>query len=134
MRTKDVVRGVITLAIIAWGILSYHGTVNADDAFVEPVKMRVTCYTATGNPTATGVTPFYGGCAAKREWMGGAAVLYTLDGEYVGVWDINDTGGHKRIKNGSSLDLFFPTREQLDAWVKEYGDYMLVQILPDAKG
>lgn len=134
MRTKDVVRGAITLAIIAWGILSYHGTVNADDAFVEPVKMRVTCYTATGNPTATGVMPFEGGCAAKREWMGGVAVVYTLDGEFVTYLDINDTGGHKRIKDGSSIDVYRDTLSGCYDWIEKYGDYMLVQILPEAKG
>lgn len=96
----------------------------------SPVKMRVTCYLPTGNPTASGVMPFKGGCAAKRDWMGCAAVLYTLDGEYIGVWDINDTGGHDRIKSGKSVDLFMPTMEEAKEWIREYGDYLLVQIIP----
>lgn len=100
----------------------------------EPVKMRVTCYLPTGNPTASGVMPFVGGCAAKREWMGGAAVLYTLEGEYLGVWTINDTGGHSRITSGQSLDLFMEDMSAAKKWIAEHGDYLLVQVFPEAKG
>lgn len=96
--------------------------------------MRVTCYTATGNPTATGVMPFEGGCAAKRDWIGGVAVVYTIEGEFVAYLDINDTGGHERIKDGSSIDVYRDTLAGCYEWVERYGDYMLVQILPDAKG
>lgn len=102
--------------------------------FIEPVKMRVTCYLPTGNLTASGTRPHYGGCAAKREWMGGVAVLYTLEGEYIGVWEIDDTGGHTRITSGQSVDLFMETEADARNWIAEYGDYLLVQILPDAKG
>lgn len=98
--------------------------------FVEPVKMRVTCYLPTGNPTCTGVMPFEGGCAAKREWVGCVAVVYTEDMQYVGCFDINDTGGHKRIKSGASIDIYRNSMERARSWVREYGDYMYVQIIP----
>lgn len=131
---RDVWRALITILIIGWSILSAIGTVNADPVYVEPVKMRVTCYLPTGNPTASGVMPFVGGCAAKREWMGGVAVLYTMDGEFVAYMDINDTGGHERIRNGSSIDVFMPDMEAAREWIATYGDYMMVQILPEADG
>lgn len=107
---------------------------GAENKSVEPVKMRVTCYLPTGNPTASGVMPYVGCCAAKREWMGGAAVLYTMDGEFVKILSIDDTGGHEHIKNGTSIDVFVPDMKTAKEWVATYGDYMLVQILPDANG
>lgn len=109
-------------------------TAGADAVFIEPVKMRVTCYLPTGNPTASGVMPYVGCCAAKRDWIGGAAVLYTMEGEFVKILSIDDTGGHKRIKDGSSIDVFVPDMETAKEWVATYGDYMMVQVLPDARG
>lgn len=95
--------------------------------------MRVTCYTATGNPTATGVMPFEGGCAAKRDWMGGVAVVYDMDMRLIGFYDINDCGGAERLKNGTSIDIYRNTFERCYDWIDEYGDYCYVQII-DAKG
>lgn len=134
MTKQTVWRIVATVGILTWVLFSGVMEASADTAYVEPVKMRVTCYLPTGNPTASGVMPFVGGCAAKREWMGGVAVLYTMDGEFVAYMDINDTGGHERIKNGSCIDVFVPDMEAAREWIATYGDYMMVQILPEAKG
>ena len=115
-------------------ILSIPIKTEADTVYVEPVKMRVTCYLPTGNPTASGVMPYVGCCAAKKEWLGGAVALYTLDGKFVTYLSIDDTGGHKRIKNGTSIDVFVPDMKTAKEWVAKYGDYMLVQVFPNADG
>jgi len=117
-------------------ILTIAGTTlnsHADPVYIEPVKMRVTCYTATGNPTASGMIPQEYICAAKRDWLGKVAVVYTMDMEYVGCFEIRDTGGHERIRNGTSIDIYRDSLERAYEWVREYGDYMMVQIV-DAKG
>ena len=124
----------IVAAALSAALLLYPMNIKADPVFVEPVKMRVTCYLPTGNPTASGVMPFVGGCAAKRDWIGGVAILYTMDGEFVKMLDINDTGGHQRIKNGTSIDVFVQDMDAAREWIATYGDYMMVQILPEAKG
>ena len=131
---KKYLIGILSTLIVLSSFKSARIDAGAGNKFVEPVKMRVTCYTATGNPTATGVMPFEGGCAAKRDWMGDVAVVYTLEGEFVAYLDINDTGGHGRIKDSSSIDVYRDTLAGCYEWVEKYGDYMLVQILPDAKG
>ena len=108
--------------------------VSCNEVYVAPVKKRVTCYLPTGNPTASGVMPYVGCCAAKKEWIGGAVALYTLDGEFVTYLSIDDTGGHPRIKSGNSIDVFMPDMESAKRWIREYGDYMLVQVFPKAEG
>lgn len=98
-------------------------------ALPDVQMMRVTCYAPTGNATASGVMPFEGGCAAKREWMGGVAVVYDLNMNYIGHFAINDTGGHSRIKSGQSIDIYRDSLARCYEWINQYGDYMYVQII-----
>lgn len=134
MRKKDIVSIAILVGVILWGIFSYTVAEAKEDNEPQLVKMRVTCYAPTGNPTASGVMPFEGGCAAKRDWIGGVAVVYDLDMNYIGTFDINDCGGAKRLKNGTSIDIYRESLSRCYEWVRQYGDYLYVQIIPDAKG
>lgn len=102
---------------------------SADSIWIEPVKMRVTCYVPTGNKTADGTVPYEGICAAKREWIGKTAIVYDQDMRYVGVFEIRDTGGAKRIKNGTSIDIFRDTLERCYEYEREHGMYGYVQIV-----
>lgn len=106
---------------------------GAEQAFIEPVKMRVTCYVPTGNPTKSGMMPKEGFCAARSDWIGKVAVVYDMDMNLVGYFEINDTGSHARIKSGKSIDIFRDNMERAREWVRTYGDYMYVQII-DAEG
>ena len=130
MRTKDVVRGVITLAIIAWAILSYHGTVNADDQQPKLQRMRITCYTApSGAITASGRPVMEGTCAARRQDLGKVAIVYSEDMEYIGTFEVVDTGGAKWLKNGTAIDLYKSSLDRCWEHVREWGDYGYVQLV-----
>ena len=48
-------------------------------------RVRCTCYTPTGNATASGIMPYEGICASNHEHMGWTARIYTLEGELIGV-------------------------------------------------
>lgn len=120
--------------LLLGAVLALTPPEHAEIPFVEPVLMRVTCYTPTGNPTASGVMPYVGSCAAKREWIGGAVALYTLEGEFITYLSIADTGGHERIRSGKSIDVFMPDMKSAKEWVRKYGDYLLVQVFPEAEG
>lgn len=133
MTKRDVARVLITISILIWGILSYSTTVNADPVYTEPVRMRITCYLPTGNKTADGTVPYEGICAARRDWIGKVAVVYTEDMELIGFFEIRDTGGHKRIKNGTSIDIFRNDMSAAREWIATYGDYGYVQII-EAEG
>lgn len=134
MSKKDMVRGLISLAIIAWGIFTYTIEISAEPQTYEVRKMRVTCYAPTGNPTASGVMPFEGGCAGRRDWIGGVAVLYDLDMNYICTLQINDCGGHQRLRSGQSIDVYRDSLARCYEWIAEHGDFLMVQVIPDAEG
>lgn len=90
--------------------------------------IRVTCYTWTGNPTASGVYPEEGMCAGRREDMGKTAYLFDRQFNYVGEFEITDTGGASSIQNGTSIDVFRSDISGCYSWVREYGDYLYVYI------
>ena len=123
----------MTIGIAASLFLTSTSTAGADAVYVEPVRMRVTCYLPTGNRTADGTVPYEGICAARRDWIGKVAVVYDADMRYVGVFEIRDTGGHERIRNGSSIDIYRDNMERAREWIATYGDYMYVQIM-EAEG
>ena len=125
---------LIITGILLWSISQISANANSKRVFHEPVKMRVTCYAPTGNPTASGVMPFEGGCAAKRDWIGGVAVVYDLEMNFICTLQINDCGGHERLKSGQSIDVYRESLDRCYDWVAEYGDYLMVQIIPEAKG
>lgn len=90
--------------------------------------MRVTCYTWTGNKTASGVYPEEGMCAGRYEDMGKTAFVYDLNYNFIGAFEITDCGGAYSLQNGTSIDIYRDTLERCYEWVGEYGDYLYVEI------
>lgn len=106
-------------------------------------KMRVTCYTyPEGSITASGCEVREGIVAAKREWMDALVVLYDMDMNFIGYFEVKDTGfgidkdgdGIGSIQAGTSIDVFRNSLEQCHEWTERYGDYCYVQIITDAEG
>lgn len=93
----------------------------------EPQLMRVTCYLPTGNPTASGVYPEEGMCASNWQHMGQIAVLYDMNMEYIGEFEVTDTGGARSLRNGTSIDIFRNDMDGAKTWIKTYGDYCYVE-------
>lgn len=99
--------------------------------------MRVTCYcpeSCSGKITADGSVPKPNyTCGAKREWIGGVALVYENDdgkpGDFIGMYEIEDTGSAPRIKNGTSIDIYQSSLKDANNFVAEYGDYLWVQIV-----
>ena len=90
--------------------------------------MRVTCYTWTGNKTASGVYPEESMCAARYEDIGKTAYVYDLDYNFIVAFEITDCGGAYSLQNGTSIDIYRDTLERCYEWVGEYGDYLYVKI------
>lgn len=99
----------------------------------EPQKMRCTCYVATGSKTASGCYPYEGILASNREHLGKTALLYTLDYQYIGVFESKDIGGNVKLINGTAVDIYRDSMARAYEWVGEYGDYVYV-IWLDAEG
>lgn len=92
----------------------------------ELQKVRCTCYLPTGNKTVDGTVPYEGICASNRDHLGDIAVLYSVDGEFIGFFECRDVGGHRKLRNGTAIDIF---RDDMDAaweWVGTWGDYVYI--------
>ena len=79
--------------------------------------MKTTAY-CMGHHTANGSAVHEGGCAASADHMGDLAVVYTRNGEYVGIYEVNDTGGTDAIREGRVIDVYFPTYELCEEYMK----------------
>lgn len=106
-------------------------------------KMRVTCYTyPEGSITASGCEVREGIIAAKKDWMDALVVLYDMDMNFIGYFEVKDTGfgidrdgdGIGSIQEGTSIDVFRSSLDRCKEWTERYGDYCCVQIITDAEG
>jgi len=112
------------------------------DPFIEPVKIRVTCY-CEHSKTATGVQTRDGIIAGKKEWLGYTAELNAINpdgtiGEFVGFYEFKDTGAGMdtdgdgkgdSIKCGQSVDVWVNSLSDAYKWRDKYGDYMFIKII-----
>ncbi len=135
-KAKEIILS-ISIAVFAMlaGAACYHQVLAADKPEVASVQqmMEVTayCYGTTrcdGGAVRTGI------CAGKKDWYGKVAAIY-LDsggspGEFLGYFEILDTGGDERIKNGTVLDIYIP---DYDACI-EFGRRKVVVVLIDGEG
>lgn len=81
----------------------------------EPFLIESTAY-CHGEITADGSKVRPGIAAAKKEWMGLTAILYEVKedgtiGAVIGYYEIKDTGGDYRIKDGTCIDIYMPEEE-----------------------
>ena len=93
----------------------------------EAVKMRCTCYLPTGNRTYDGTVPYEGVISCNKEHIGMTAILYTLDGELIGIYECRDIGGNKMLRAGTAIDVYRDNMDRAKEWVATYGDYVLVK-------
>lgn len=125
--------------LISLFVLSDPVNTNANQSFVEPQKIRCTCYCDEGY-TKSGQYVREGIVAGKEEWLGKVALLYQVDedgtiGDFIGYFEFLDTGYgiNGSLIEGTSIDVYQPTLEKCYEWVGTYGDYVYLQII-DGKG
>ena len=80
---------------------------------VEVVKMRATAYEDTGNLTYTGKKGHVGIAAASKDHLGETAMIFRrlpgdIFGEFIGVYEVEDTGKTKGITQGHVIDVWQP--------------------------
>lgn len=124
-----VIKTIFLVGIIS---LMAAGDVKAAD-FSEPTRIRCTCY-SMGTVTASGEPVREGYISGKREWMGKTAVLYDMDMNVIGFYEFKDTGSAKSLKNGTSIDVYRSSLDRCHEWIKQYGDYVYIQIVEGAEG
>lgn len=120
------------VALILAGILCMPIVVDAEDeidsdtAQVQMQLIRTTVYDGPSDHTATGRKAEYGIVAFDPAYYGKTCILYTEDMRYIGIFECEDTGGH-RVRTGQVLDVYCPTRKECYEWVAENGMYCYVQ-------
>jgi len=96
----------------------------------ESQKIRCTCYLPTGNRTYDGTEPYEGIVAANKEHLGDMALLWTIEGEWIGLFECRDIGGGKMLKNGMAIDIFRDDMDSVKEWIQMYGDYVQIIWIP----
>lgn len=133
---------MLSTSIAAFSMLAgaacYHQAVMAADKPVREVapvqhRMEVTAY-CCGAIRCDGGAVRTGTCAGKPDWYGKVAAIYLDDngspGEFLGYFEILDTGGDDRIRNGTALDIYIP---DYDACI-EFGRRKVIVTLVDGEG
>ena len=117
------------LAIIASLLMLSPLTVSTEDEIAGSLPLvRTTVYYAhEGAKTATGKTARYGMVAYDPAYFGKTCILYTEDMRYIGIFECEDTGGH-RVRTGQVLDVYTGTTlESCYDWVEQNGTHCYVQ-------
>lgn len=96
----------------------------------ESQKIRCTCYLPTGNRTYDGTVPYEGIVASNKEHLGDMALLWTMDGEWIGIFECRDIGGGRMLKNGTAIDIFRNDMDSAKEWIGTYGDYVQIIWIP----
>jgi len=91
-------------------------------------------YTKSGEYTREGIV------AGKEEWLGKSCYIYSINpngscGELIGIYEFLDTGYgiDGSLIDGTSIDIWFPSEDEVWNWMRTYGDYVYIQIM-DAVG
>lgn len=106
--------------------------VNAEEIFSEPTKIRCTVYCDSG-VTKSGAYTREGIAAMNNKMLGKTAILYDMDMNLIGIFEVLDTGGNKHLKAGKRIDIYRESKDACDEWIKTYGDYVYIQLI-DAEG
>lgn len=103
------------------------------DEFIEEnhlVRVRLSCYLATGSCCADGTWPVEGVCASNTEHLGEDVIVYNDELIPCMRLQVRDIGGNELLRQGKAIDIY---RDSMDrAWqlVDEYGTDIWIQWIP----
>jgi len=133
-RTTEIMKRLLLATILTFAFMNNAFAmpdIEIDNPFTEPQLMRVTCYHYNSGVTADGSIPKANyTCGAKRDLIGCMALVWENDngqpGEFIGMYEIEDTGGADRIQTGRSIDIYQESYADCEAFIKAHGDYQFV--------
>ena len=118
---KNIYRAGLAV-LLSLTILSSSIPSNAEEDFQT---MYCTAY-CCGEITANGSKVHEGGCACNPH-LGEVAVVYTMDGEFLGYFECNDTGATNGLKKGTVIDIYRTDLERCRDFMKLTGGKVKVQ-------
>lgn len=107
------------------------------DEIEEPRKIFVTAYIIQGT-TASGTQTREGVCAMNRSLLGKTVIIYLMNddgsvGDVYGIYEVEDTGATRGLKNGSVVDIWCPSMEDAKRVMADTKGVGFIQII-DAEG
>lgn len=100
-------------------------------------ELKVTCYcpeSCPGEVTASGEYVRDGIAAVGREHFGDCAMIWTLDGQFLGYYECLDIGGTEAIRKGYVIDLWKPDMATCKDIMKVTEGKVIVQWVDNPKG
>lgn len=130
----DVAKNIFRAGLIAFLLLFSSVSAEAEEINFEEQGFQIMNATAycTGEITANGSKVHSGGCACNPH-LGDMAIVYTLDGDYLGLYECNDKGGTEGLKNGTVIDIYRKNYTQCQSFMKLTGGKVYVKWI-DGKG
>lgn len=127
---------ILTLLLV----LFMATTVRAEN--LKPMKLTVyTPQSCPGDTTASGHKVREGIVASTKDHLGDAVLVYTREGEFVGIYECLDTGkgkiqpdGRGAIECGYVLDMWFPDMNAAAPVLEKTQGNILVQYIERPKG
>lgn len=132
MITKIIICLVFCVALM-FGVITMTAQAEEEPDGVTylPIEATAYCY---GTTRCDGGRVRIGIAAAKPEWYGKTACIYMDDngepGEFIGYFELLDTGGDYRIQDGKCIDIYHPDEE----WCRQFGRRKVLVVLVDAVG
>lgn len=115
-------RKVLAVALLVIWALSVGAGNKVDTSNMQ--LMNTTAY-YQGHTTANGSKVHVGGCACNTH-VGDVAIVYSLDGQYLGMYECNDTGSANGLVNGTTIDVYRPNYTMCKSWMKLTGGKVFV--------
>ena len=105
----DVAKNIFRAGLIVILLLFSSVSAEAEEIDFKGQGFEVLYATAycMGETTANGSKVHVGGCACNPH-LGEVAIVYTLDGDFLGQYEVNDVGGTDGLKNGTVIDFYRP--------------------------
>jgi 3D (Asp-Asp-Asp) domain-containing protein len=50
--------------------------------------------------------------------VGDLALIYSTNGDFLGIYEVTDTGGTDGLKAGTVIDVWFDTYEECEEWMR----------------
>ena len=97
---------------------------------IEMQKVRCTCYLPTGHRTADGTVPYEGIIASNRSHLGDMCMIFDMDGNFIALMESRDCGGHRKLRNGTAIDVYRDNMDRAKEWIATYGDYVQIIWIP----
>lgn len=118
MKLKGYVK-ILAGAAVLPALLWKMSASAVEEAGSMPFQIESTAY-YEGEVTASGQKVREGICAGRKEWLGLTCIVYEDDdgspGDYIGIYEMLDTGSDRRIREGKCIDIYMPEKETCLEW------------------